>query len=1156
MSCTAPSGDPVHRDHLTESAPGTVPPDRLWKRGFWSLFATQFQGAFSDNAFKTLALFLILGMGLPEQQRNWLVELGNAFFAIPFILFSMAGGYLADRYSKRSVTIGTKLAELLVMGLGIGALGLASPWLLLAVIFLMATHSAFFGPSKWGLLPELLPEKRLSWGNGILELGTYTAFIVGGVSGGVMADTLRRQPAWGGVILVGLASVGLLTSLGISRLPAADPHRKLRLNFFAELASQVRVIRRDRVLTLAIWGNIYFNFLGTLLLLNTLLYGKDILRVTDTQNSYLQAAIALGIGIGSFAAGRLSGGKIEYGLIPLGSVGISALGLAMARPGLSFYAVGTNLFFLGFFGGFFIVPIMALIQHRPDKAGKGGVIGASNLLSFAGVMVAPGIYHLLHDSSGFGPSEVFLLSALGTLAATAYVCWLLPDSLLRFLLWMLTHTLYRIRLEGRDNIPERGGALLVSNHLSLIDAVLLIACTDRPIRFLIDQEWYDKTWLRPFARVLHLIPVSPEQRPRELLHALRQAGDAVRSGELVCIFAEGQITRTGNLLPFRRGYERIMKDVDAPIIPVHLDNVWGSIFSFERGKFVWKWPRRVPYPVTVSIGAPMPSTVSPPEVRQAVQELHAEAYRHHRDWLLPLHRSFLRTARRHPFRFAMADARVPQLRFGAALLRTLFLARRLKPLWKDQDKVGILLPPSVGGALVNYAARLLGKVPVNLNYTASAETLASCASQCGLQTVVTSQAFLERVKIEVPGRVLLLEELAAKPRAGEKLLAFLFTLCPAGLLERVLGRRQPSSLDELATIIFSSGSTGHPKGVPLTEFNIAANIEQMLQVVHLEERDRLLGILPFFHSFGFTVGLWLPAVAGIGVVYHPNPVEAKFIGSLVRQYRATLLVATPTFLQAYVRRCAPEDFGSLQFVLAGAEKLAERVARAFEDRFGIRVLEGYGCTECAPVVAVNVADFRDAGFRQVGGKRGKIGHPLPGVAVRIVDPESGQPVPLGQRGMLLVRGPNIMQGYLGLPEKTAEVLRDGWYATGDIAFLDEDGFLEITDRLSRFSKIGGEMVPHMKVEEMLQELAGSDEPVFAVTGVPDERKGERLVVLHTLPEERLQQCVAKLSAANLPNLWKPDARQFFRIECLPYLGTGKLDLRTVRELAQRLSCEA
>src|SRR5204863_1896860 len=258
-------------------------------------------------------------------------------------------------------------------------------------------------------------------------------------------------------------------------------------------------------------------------------------------------------------------------------------------------------------------------------------------------------------------------------------------------------------------------------------------------------------------------------------------------------------------------------------------------------------------------------------------------------------------------------------------------------------------------------------------------------------------------------------------------------------------------------------------------------------------------------------------------------------------------------LQMYTRSCEPEDFGSLQFVMTGAEKLPERLAQAFEDKFGIRVLEGYGATECSPAVTVNTHDFRAAGFRQVGAKRGKIGHPLPGISVRIVDPETHRDLPLGQPGLMLVRGPNVMKGYLGRPEKTAEVLRDGWYVTGDIATLDEDGFLAITDRLSRFSKIGGEMVPHVKVEEELHKLAAISEQSFAVTGVPDEKKGERLVVLHTLPEDRLKDCLQKLPQSDLPNLWVPRPYAFFKVDALPYLGTGKMDLRKIRELAFELT---
>jgi acyl-[acyl-carrier-protein]-phospholipid O-acyltransferase/long-chain-fatty-acid--[acyl-carrier-protein] ligase len=599
--------------------------------------------------------------------------------------------------------------------------------------------------------------------------------------------------------------------------------------------------------------------------------------------------------------------------------------------------------------------------------------------------------------------------------------------------------------------------------------------------------------------------------------------------------------------------ERIVKGVDAPIIPVSLDGVWGSIFSFERGRFMWKLPRAIPYPVTVSFGKPMPATSTPFEVRRAVQELQTDAYCHRKSRTRTLHRSLIRTAHRHPLRFAMGDKRRPRMKWGEALLSAIFLARRLQSVWKGQEMVGILLPPSVPGALVNFAALLAGKIPVNLNYTASNESLASSAAQCKLETVITTKPLLDRIPLKVPGKTILLEEAAARPRFGERLLALVLWFLPGGMLERALSGGKSKTPDDLATIIFSSGSTGEPKGVMLTHFNVASNIEQSGQVFMFDGKDSLLGVLPFFHSFGFTITLWLPAVLGVGVAYHPSPLDLTAISELVRDYRITFLLATPTFLQAYTRRCSPEDFGSLEFVVVGAEKLPERLALAFEDRFGVRPLEGYGATECSPVVAVNTRDFRAPGFRQVGAKRGHIGHPLPGISVRVVDPETREPLPAGVPGLLLVRGPNVMQGYLGKPEKTADVLQDGWYVTGDIAAEDEDGFLTITDRLSRFSKIGGEMVPHIKVEEQLHELAGATEQKFVVTAVPDGKKGERLVVLHTLKSEELKAVLENLSQAGLPNLWTPRPNQFFAVEEFPHLGTGKLDLRRIRELALQFS---
>ncbi len=520
--------------------------------------------------------------------------------------------------------------------------------------------------------------------------------------------------------------------------------------------------------------------------------------------------------------------------------------------------------------------------------------------------------------------------------------------------------------------------------------------------------------------------------------------------------------------------------------------------------------------------------------------------------MLPLDQAFVQTARRHPLRFFMGDARVAKLRFGPALARTVFLARRLRPHWQEQTMVGLLLPPSVAGAVTNLAATLLGKVPVNLNYTASREVLASCAAQCGLRNVVTSRAFLERYPVDLPVPAIYLEDVAAKPGFSERLAALAASwLLPVRRLGRWLGREQTASLDDLATVVFSSGSTGDPKGVMLSHRNLAANVEQMAKVFAVRGSDCVVGILPFFHAFGLTVTLWLPAAAGIGVAYHPNPLDARAVGELVERYCATLMVATPTFLQAYMKRCTLEQFRSLEFVIVGAEKLPARLAQAFEQQFGKHPVEGYGCTECAPVVAVNGGR---AGGSQ-GSRPGSIGRPLPGMSARIVDPETFSPLPAGEEGLLLLEGPNVMQGYLGRPEQTAEVLRDGWYVTGDIATMDADGFLAITDRVSRFSKIGGEMVPHLKVEEKLHQLAGLTEQAFVVAALPDEKKGERLVVLHTLEDEALQAILEKLPELDLPALWRPRAAQFYRVEALPYLGTGKLDLRRMRELAARCAVE-
>ena len=1158
------------------------------RRGFWSLIATQFQGAFSDNILRNLLLSIIVGMNLAKSDRETFVSVVTFLFSLPFLILSMPGGWLADRFSKRQVTIWTKVMEFGSMLLATAGLATHTMWLSLAALTLVASQAALFGPSKYGLLPELLPEKLLSWGNGVIELGTFLAIIFGTVAGAWMGEHFAAHQIYAGYVLLGLSVLGFMTSLTIDDVPAAAPEKRFRVNIAGDLWVQIGKMRQDRALFLAVLGNTYFWFLGSLLFSTIVVYGPDVLHVGQTKTGYLNATLALGIGIGSLAAGWVSDNKIEYGLIPLGSIGMTLTGLALGITPHGLVGSAALLGVLGFWAGFFAVPVNALIQHKPAEQDKGGIIAAANLLSFVGIAISSAAYFIFTNYVHLDPRGVIVAASCITAIGTVYVLYLLPEWFARLILFFATRTVYRVRVIGRDNFPERTGALLVCNHMSFVDVALLVAATDRPIRFLMFKAIYDHPVIKPFAKIVKAIPISSEQHPREMLHSLKVASDALRNEEIVCIFAEGQITRTGQLLPFRHGLERIMKGVDVPIIPVNLDGVWGSIFSFERGRFLWKVPRRIPYRVTVSFGKPMPPASTATEVRAAVQELQAVAFEARKPHMKTLDRSFVRTARQRPWQFFMADGKTPKVSFGSALTKTVYIARRLRRQAGEQPMIGLLLPPSVGGALTNYALMLMGRVPVNLNYTSSNEVIASCARQCGIDVVITAKAFVERFpNMAIPGRTLLLEDALGEPRLSEKLTALtLAWLMPSGLLKRALGahrvkpanedvgapglagfqtrvseddaratKTKPSPMDQLATVIFSSGSTGDPKGVMLTHFNIMANISQVGQVFALDGRDKVLGILPFFHSFGFTAGLWLPAVQGVGVVFHANPLDAQVIGALVAQYKVTFLIATPTFLQGYMRRCKPESFGSLQYVLVGAEKLPERVALAFEDQFGIRPLEGYGCTECSPVVTVNGKDFRAPGFRQTAAKRGRIGHPLPGVTVKVVDIETGQPVPPGSSGMLLVKGPNVMRGYLGRPEKTAEVLHDGWYTTGDIATMEEDGFLTITDRLSRFSKIGGEMVPHIRIEEKLHELAETTEQLFAVTSLPDQKKGERIVVLHTLPEDKLAPILEKLASSDLPALWKPKANQFVHVDAIPILGTGKMDLRGIKTLAASLSTD-
>jgi acyl-[acyl-carrier-protein]-phospholipid O-acyltransferase/long-chain-fatty-acid--[acyl-carrier-protein] ligase len=493
-------------------------------------------------------------------------------------------------------------------------------------------------------------------------------------------------------------------------------------------------------------------------------------------------------------------------------------------------------------------------------------------------------------------------------------------------------------------------------------------------------------------------------------------------------------------------------------------------------------------------------------------------------------------------------------------MRRLLLRHVLAP---DEKNVGLLLPPSVGCVVANAALSMTGRVTANLNYTATRDVLNVCIQRSEIRHVLTSRRALdnpvmEKFKQGLDAEFVYLEDLREKVHRGDMLLAALGAYAAPGvLLDRLLGLHHIRG-DDVATLIFTSGSTGMPKGVMLTHHNIATNAEAIDQVIHPRPTDCILGVVPFFHSLGFTVTLWGPLLLDIRTAYHFSPLDARIVAKLTRSSRATILLATPTFLRGYLRRCEPEELKTLEIVVAGAEKLPSALCEAFQQKFGVRPVEGYGTTELSPLVSVNVPRSRSQSL-DIDCKEGSVGRPVPGVSVKIVDPESGEPLPVGTSGMLLVKGPNVMKGYLGQHEETAKVMRDGWYVTGDIAMVDSEGFIHITGRVSRFSKIGGEMVPHVRVEEAIHKILGIEEEghqKLVVTSVPDERKGERLIVVHTQLDMPPDEICRQLASTGMPNLWLPGTDSFLKVDSIPVLGSGKTDLKAVSDLAQYHFCSA
>lgn len=521
------------------------------------------------------------------------------------------------------------------------------------------------------------------------------------------------------------------------------------------------------------------------------------------------------------------------------------------------------------------------------------------------------------------------------------------------------------------------------------------------------------------------------------------------------------------------------------------------------------------------------------------------------EWRSLLH-AFVRQARRDPKRPALRDSSGAAISYGQTLMRASALARVLARELGPEEYVGLMLPPMVPSAVANVALGLLGKIPVNLNYTTNQQMVDAAVIQCHIKTVITSAKVLDKCPIRPAAALMMLEDVPAKVRPSDKVFAATVAKAvPVKMLGRFLPGLRTRGLDDLATIIFTSGSTGDPKGVMLTHRNILCNVLQVQEQIHLAEREMILGILPFFHSFGYTIGLWTALVLGKTVVYHFNPLDARTIGKLCEEHGVTLVAGTPTFARMYLKACRPEQFKTLKHLILGAEKLKDECYREIKATLGIEPMQGYGTTELSPVVSVNVpSDAAMPDGRVVHANRpGSVGLPVPGTSVKTVHPETGADLPRGATGLICVKGPQVMSGYLHKPEATAQVLKDGWYSTGDLGFVDEDGFLTITDRISRFSKIAGEMVPHVGVESAIMSAAAVDEQQVAVTSRPDPKHGERLCVLYTDLGADPDEIHRRLVSAGVPRLWIPSVRDFIQVDAIPITGTGKIDLKALREVA-------
>ncbi|NVK30862.1 MAG: MFS transporter [Gammaproteobacteria bacterium] len=1135
------------------------------KGQFVAFIAVAFINAFVDLGHK-IVIQNTLFHTTDGQTQVILTSIVNAMILLPFIVLFTPSAWLADRFAKAKVM---RRAALAAVGITSGitlSYAMGWFWTAYALTFALAAQSALYSPAKYGAIRELAGSEKLARANGWVQGATTISILLSTLLFSLWFEA--RKPAdveSAAEILPALVPLGLMLVAGsileylfARSLPDITPEKPRLWNtknylMGVELKGSLKSVWGKQVIWLTIIGLGVFWALSQVLLVVFPAHAKSALSMSNTfEIQALMATSAIGIALGSVIAGQ-SRRHIELGLVPIASVLIA--GCVALMPILkSPITIAANFFVLGFAGGLYLVPMNALMQFNAPKGESGRVIASNNLInnwimvSFLGVNIALSALGLS------ATQQLYVLFAVAVLGAL-YTIVKLPQSLIRLCISAAVGLRYRVQVGGLDRLPAEGGVLMLGNHISFLDWAFLQIASPRPIRFIMDAGYYRNPFFRPIVKAFGAIPLEKG----DYKEALLQAKKCLQNGEVVCIFPEGAVTATGHLLTFKRGFEQVLSGSNAIALPFYLNGLWGSQFTRTSRLRAIGAKRRDVY---VQFGQPMVQSATAQIAKQAVTRCSVESWQTRSAESTTLGELLIKSLKSgHPQ--AIIDPTSGAIAARKLLAGAIAFAKTIRSE-NPGDTVGVLLPPGTGSSLINIASWLCGKTVVNLNYSASAATVLACAEAANVRRIYTADTFLQKLEGKGFDSNLLSRNIECidTPMVRQTiskatlLAAMLSSYLPTSLILKQCGNQAKPS--DTATLLFSSGSEGLPKGIELSHQALISNAEQVISVLQPDRKENIFAALPHFHAFGLTVGLIMPLIEGFPITAYQDPTDVAGMAKSIEKNRATLIILTGTLYHLMARhpKIKAKQLESLRLCIAGAEKLQDTVRSAFEEKFGKQILEGYGATEMSPVVSVNLPDRTLSGtsHTHLGNKLGTVGMPIPGTSIMIVDPDTYRSLPANEAGMVLLSGPQMMTGYLDNPEKTdnAVITLEGqkWYITGDKGMLDEDGYLSIIDRYARFAKIGGEMISLTSVEQKLKQLVGNPEINLALTSITDESRGEKLVVISDHPLDTSGLRKQWLASGHAALQWPVDFRV---VERVPMLGSGKLDFQALKQIANEVS---